>query len=119
MNPFPADQFRIKSTGKEELLQGFDTLSENEKSERLAAIWEADLMLEKLISSEVESGKDLPDEMKSWLPFKGLSPFGEWKKLRESGKDISPGKLLLIADEVEEKQITIEGLNTEIYGEED
>jgi len=53
------------------------------------------------------------------MPFKGISPFSEWQKLRKSGKEVSYGKLLKLADEVEDKQISIEGLNIETFGEDE
>lgn len=113
----PADQFRTKSKEKEELIQSFDSLSEEEKANRLAAIWEVDSSLEKLIAIQLGDERELSEEMKRWMPFKGISPFSEWQKLRKSGKEVSYGELLNLADEVEDKQISIEGLNIETFGE--
>ena len=115
----PADQFRTKSKEKEELIQSFDSLSEEEKAIRLAAIWEVDSSLEKLIAIQLGDERELSEEMKRWMPFKGISPFSEWQKLRKSGKEVSYGKLLKLADEVEDKQISIEGLNVETFGEDE
>ena len=115
----PADQFRTKSKEKEELIQSFDSLSEEEKANRLAAIWEVDSSLEKLIAIQLGDERELSEEMKRWMPFKGISPFSEWQKLRKSGKEVSYGELLNLADEVEDKQISIEGLNIETFGEDE
>lgn len=115
----PADQFRTKSKEKEELIQSFDSLSEEEKAIRLATIWEVDSSLEKLIAIQLGDERELSEEMKSWMPFKGISPFSEWQKLRKSGKEVSYGELLKLADEVEDKQISIEGLNIETFGEDE
>ena len=113
----PADQFRTKSKEKKELIQSFDSLSEEEKANRLAAIWEVDSSLEKLIAIQLGDERELSEEMKRWMPFKGISPFSEWQKLRKSGKEVSYGELLKLANEVEDKQISIEGLNIETFGE--
>ena len=57
----PADQFRTKSKEKEELIQSFDSLSEEEKANRLAAIWEVDSSLEKLIAIQLGDERELSE----------------------------------------------------------
>jgi|TARA_B100001079_G_scaffold237877_1_gene221180 hypothetical protein len=113
------DQFRFKSIEKEDLVLSYDTLDEKKKADYIAAIWEIDLALEKMIEAHVGKDNEPTDEMKKWMPFKGISPYNEWKKLINAGKEIIIGELLRLADEVEDKQITIKGLNTNIFGEDE